>query len=244
MKDYWLLAFILNFLLIFLAQRIPLLTRSGWIHAGILGTILWGCLGWRGWLFVVVYLLLGSIVTKIGFKEKQSKGIAEARGGRRGPENLWGSAATGTSLAILFSLLEGTSEKELLLIGFSASFAAKLADTFGSEIGKRWGRRTFLITSFRSVQPGTEGAISFEGTLATVLGSFLMCTAMISLSLVPRTMQAFLIVFVSGVIATFFESIVGAGIQYRYSWLTNELVNSLQTSFSALMAIYLAIVFL
>ena len=45
----------------------------------------------------------------------------------------------------------------LLLVGFAASFAAKLADTFGSEIGKRWGRRAVLITTLRPVPPGTEG---------------------------------------------------------------------------------------
>ena len=32
-------------------------------------------------------------------------------------------------------------------VGIAASFAAKLADKFGSEIGKRWGRHTVLITT-------------------------------------------------------------------------------------------------
>ena len=49
----WLTALVLNAVLISLAQRLPLLTRSGWIHAGVLGTLLWGTLGWRGWLAVV-----------------------------------------------------------------------------------------------------------------------------------------------------------------------------------------------
>jgi len=37
----------------------------------------------------VLYLVLGSLVTKIKFAEKQAKGIAEGREGRRGPENVW-----------------------------------------------------------------------------------------------------------------------------------------------------------
>ena len=45
----------------------------------------------------------------------------------------------------------GLGPKPLLLVGFSASFAAKLADTFGSEIGKRYGRTTVLITTLRRV---------------------------------------------------------------------------------------------
>ena len=51
------------------------MTKDGWISAGILGTILWGCLSWQGWMSVVIYLLLGSLVTKIGYKFKKEKGI-------------------------------------------------------------------------------------------------------------------------------------------------------------------------
>ena len=126
----WLWAFALNALLIALAQRLPLLTSAGWIHAGALGTILWGCLGWRGWLAVVIYLVLGSMVTRLGMAQKKLAGLAEGRGGRRGPENVWGSAATGAVVAILIKL--GLGSQSLLMIGFAASFAAKLADTFGS----------------------------------------------------------------------------------------------------------------
>lgn len=81
----WLLALALNALLIALAQRTPVLTRAGWAHAGILGTILWGTLGWRGWLAVVLYLALGSLVTRLGLRQKQERGLAEgaAAGGAR-----------------------------------------------------------------------------------------------------------------------------------------------------------------
>ena len=131
---------------------------------------------------------------------------------------------------------------ELILIGFAASFAAKLADTFGSEIGKIYGRNTFLISSLRRVPPGTEGAISPAGTLATILGSLLMTISMTSLSIIPATPNVFLVVLFSGFIATLCESVIGAVIQHRFDWLTNELVNSLQTSISALIAICLSII--
>ena len=64
-------------------------------------------------------------------------------------------------------------------VGFAASFAAKLADTFGSEIGKRFGKDTYLITSLKKVDRGTEGGISIEGTLASVLGSIFMAFIML-----------------------------------------------------------------
>ena len=233
-QNQWVVAFVLNFVLIYLAQRFPFLTASGWVHAGGLGTILWACLGLKGWSTVVIYLALGTLVTKIGFNYKQTRGIAEARGGRRGPANVWGSAATGAFLAFLVGI--GFGPKELLVIGFAASFAAKLADTFGSEIGKRWGRKAFLITTLHPVSPGTEGAISIEGTLASALGSFVMTVVVFSLSLVDDFLSL-LIIFVSGLLATLLESFVGAVFQNRIAWLSNELVNFFQTNLSALLAI-------
>ena len=229
----WIQALLLNTVLVALAQRAPLLTPGGWVHAGALGTILWGCLGWRGWVAVVAYLVLGSLVTRLGLREKQERGLAEARGGRRGPENVWGSAATGACLALLIGA--GVEPRSLLLVGFSASFAAKLADTFGSEIGKRWGRRPVLITTLRSVPPGTEGAISLAGTLASAAGSVLMTLVMWQLQLLP-SISVSLVVMLIGLLATLAESLLGALAQDRFRWLSNELVNALQTLLAAVMA--------
>ena len=230
----WFTALLIHGVLIALAQRLPLLTRDGWVHAGALGTILLGSLGWQGWFAVVLYLVLGSAVTKLGFRDKQRRGLAEARGGSRGPENVWGSAATGAALALLIGA--GVEPRSVLLVGFAASFAAKLADTFGSEIGKRWGRTTVLITSFRRVPPGTEGAISLEGTLASALGSLLMSVLMLALQLLPSWPVTGLVMLI-GLVATLAESWFGALVQDRFDWMSNELVNALQTSLAAVLAI-------
>ena len=77
LSNDFLLGFYLNFILISLFYRVPLMTKWGWISAGVLGSILWGCLSWQGWSSVVIYLFLGSLVTKIGYKFKNEKGIAE-----------------------------------------------------------------------------------------------------------------------------------------------------------------------
>ena len=209
------------------------MTKGGWISAGILGTILWGCLSWQGWVSVVIYLLIGSLVTKIGYKFKKEKGIAEKRGGRRGPENVWGSAATGLFFAIMTKF--NFANVVFFKIGFAASFASKLADTFGSEIGKRFGKDTYLITSLKKVERGTEGGISVEGTLASILGSIFMTFIMLCLSIISTKSQL-IIVAVSGFLATLFESIIGAKFQNKYK-LSNEMVNAIQTSIASFFAI-------
>ena len=203
-RNQFFIGFCINFILIYIFCNIPLMTKSGWISAGILGTILWGCLSWQGWMSVVIYLLFGSLVTKIGFKFKKEQGIAEKRGGRRGPENVWGSAATGLFLAIMTRF--NAVNVAMFKIGFAASFAAKLADTFGSEIGKRFGKDTYLITSFKKVERGTEGGISLEGTLASFFGSIFMAFIMLRLSIISSNYH-FIVVIVSGFLATLSESL-------------------------------------
>ena len=232
-------AFCINFFLILIFSNAPIMTKQGWISAGILGTILWFCLSWQGWTSVVIYLLLGSLVTKVGYKFKNDIGIAEKRGGKRGPENVWGSAATGMFFAILIKL--NIADLSILKIGFASSFSAKLSDTFGSEIGKRYGKNTFLITSFKRVKKGTEGGISLEGTLASLSGAIIMSSIMFSLGIISTNMQ-FFIVSVCGFIATLFESFIGAQYQERFNF-SNELVNSIQTSFSSLIGILIYCIF-
>src|SRR5262249_39630414 len=48
------------------------------------------------------------------------------------------------------------------------------SDTIASEVGKAWGRTTWLIVGWRKVPPGTSGAVSAEGTLAGVTASVLL----------------------------------------------------------------------
>jgi uncharacterized protein (TIGR00297 family) len=127
----------------------------------------------------------------------------------------------------------------LLLLAFAASFSAKLADTWGSEIGKRWGRHTVLITTLKPVPPGTEGAVSLEGTAASLAGALLMALVALALGLIDGP-GALLLVSLVGLAATLLESLIGATLQQRWPWLSNELVNGLQTLVAALLALVVA----
>ena len=61
---------------------------------------------------------------------------------------------------------------------------------------------------------------------------------MIKLSIIFGLSAAF-IVFLSGYLATFLESYIGAVAQNKIDWMTNELVNSIQTSIAAIISIFL-----
>ncbi|MCY7285931.1 MAG: DUF92 domain-containing protein, partial [Cyanobacteria bacterium CAN_BIN43] len=146
----WLTGFGLNAGLLAIATLAPqkLLTPAGLLHAGALGIILWGTLGWRGYGVMMFYFLAGSAVTRIGRAEKEALGIAEARSGARGAGNVWGSALISAfcALGVYFATWNGSVGAQalvpLLQLGYVASIGTKLADTCGTEIGQAYGRRT------------------------------------------------------------------------------------------------------
>ncbi|MCY7335675.1 MAG: TIGR00297 family protein [Chamaesiphon sp.] len=241
----WLVAIGLNSILLAIATIIPkkLLTPAGAINAWGLGVVVWGTLGWRGYGVVMFYFLVGSAVTRIGMKQKEVEGIAEKRGGARGPENVWGSAFAATVCAIGVAAIElgwlDPGWESLLLLGYVASFSTKLADTTASEVGKAYGKRTFLITTFQPVPRGTEGAVSLEGTLAGIVGGVLISLVAYSLGMI--TLTGVVICTIAAFIATNLESVIGATLQSNIDWLSNELVNVINTIIGAVVAIAIAI---
>ncbi|MCF4968052.1 TIGR00297 family protein [Nostoc sp. CMAA1605] len=248
----WLVGIALNAILLSFVWFAPkkLLTPAGILHAGILGVLVWGTLGWQGYLVVAFYFLVGSGVTRIGLAQKEAEGIAEKRSGARGPENVWGSALTAALCAVGLGLINTgivpspqsliPSPQSLLMLGYVASFSTKLSDTCASEVGKAYGKRTFLITTLQPVARGTEGAVSLEGTLAGVVASVAIAILGWGVSLV--TPMGILWCVLAAFIATNLESVIGATLQAKYTWLTNEVVNIFNTLIGAIAAIAFAFI--
>ncbi|NEO25748.1 MAG: TIGR00297 family protein [Kamptonema sp. SIO4C4] len=238
-ENPWLLAIGVNTLLLGVAYLLPkkLLTPMGYIHAWVLGVLLWGTLSWPGYLVVLFYFFVGSAVTRIGQTEKETQGIAEGRSGVRGPENVWGSALTATVCA-LGTLVVSGSWSEFLVLGYVASFSTKLSDTCASEVGKAYGKRTFLITTLQPVARGTEGAVSLEGTVAGIFASIAIALLAWGLGLI--TSLGILWCLIAAFIATNLESVIGATLQAKLNFLTNEVVNIINTSIGAVVAILIA----
>jgi uncharacterized protein (TIGR00297 family) len=238
----WAIAIGLNALLLAIAFSIPkkLLTPAGYIHAWILGVLVWGTLGWRGYIIVMFYFLLGSAVTFVRIAEKEAEGIAQEGSGARGPGNVWGSALAGTICA-LATLWSNDSLRELLILGYVASFSTKLSDTVASEIGKAFGKHTFLITTLKPVPRGTEGAVSLEGTLAGIVAS--VAIALLAWGIGAISLLGTMWCAIAALIATTVESWIGATLEPKFTWLTNDLVNFTNTAIGAILAMLLASIF-
>ncbi|MEL6937643.1 MAG: TIGR00297 family protein [Cyanobacteria bacterium J06598_1] len=243
-------AIALNTVLIAIALTLPkkLLTPAGYANAWLLGVIVWTALGWQGYATVLFYFFVGSAVTKVGMEKKEAYGIAEARGGVRGPGNVWGSALTGAICCCCILILQvlsiqtlstGTLSywQPLLALGFVAALSTKLSDTTATEIGKAYGQRTFLITTLQPVPRGTEGAVSLEGTLAGVVGSLALALVAYSCGLI--SLYSVGICAVAAFCATTVESLIGATVEEKLGWLTHDLVNIINTTIGAGVAIAL-----
>ena len=83
----------------------------------------------------------------------------------------------------------------------------------------------------------TEGAVSLEGTLAGIVAS--LAIACVGLAVGMVEFWGVLWCVIAAFIATNLESVIGATIQEKFAWLTNEVVNIINTSIGAIAAIAL-----
>ena len=237
-SNSWAIAFTINIILLAIAFISPkkLLTPVGNINGAILGVLVWGTLGWRGYLIVILYFLVGSGLTFVRMEQKEAEGIAEERSGMRGAGNVWSSALAATICAI--ATLFYPPIKQLFVLGYVASFCTKLADTTASEVGKAYGKTTYLITTLKPVPRGTEGAVSLEGTIAGILASVVLAVIAWIIGLVSPLGIVWCVI--AAFIATTIESLIGATLESRFDWLTNDLVNFINTVIGAMVAIFIA----
>ena len=120
-----------------------------------------------------------------------------------------------------------------------ASFSTKLSDTVASEVGKAYGKRTFLITTLQAVPRGTEGAVSLEGTVAGAVASVVIAFLAWGMGMID--LWGIIWCAAAAFIATNIESLIGATLESRLDWLSNDLVNFVNTLIGAISAMLFAL---
>lgn len=215
------------------ARRKSVLDVSGAASAVLIGTAVMAGLGLGAYAQMVCFLAVGSAATASGHAIKLERGIAQEKGGVRGWRHVWANGGVPALLAVCAGLAAAPWSGWLAL-GYAGAVATATADTCASEIGKAWGRRTVLVTALRPVAPGTEGAVSLEGTLAGLAGAGLV--GAVGAALGVHSWPAALLVAAAGLGGSLAESAIGAVAAGR-GWLDDDQLNALNTAIGATLAV-------
>ena len=207
---------------------------AGAICGAIIGIAVFTSLGWQGWTLLLVTFIAASVASRAGLARKERLGIAEERGGRRGP----GNAIANTGVAAIAAVLAGADvHVDAARLAFAAALVTGGSDTIASEIGKAIGRHTVSITTLRSVPPGTSGAMSIEGTIAGVAGAIGLGAVAAALGIVPWA--AVVAIVIGATIGSLLESWLGATLEGP-GILNNDVLNFINTAAGAFVALGVA----
>jgi uncharacterized protein (TIGR00297 family) len=207
-------------------------------------------LGGPGWFAVLItFFGVGSLSTKFRYDAKLRRGVAEPNEGARGTTNVLANAAValvsvvGFAAAPLVSSAGGvglTVDPTLFQYAFAGSLAAAMSDTLSSEVGGLFDSPR-LITTLEPVPPGTDGAVTWQGELAGVVGAALIAgVTVLALPPSPQTTLAAGLVLAGGVAGMTVDSLLGATVEGET--VGNEAVNFAATLAGGVVAAALAAV--
>ena len=222
-----------NLVLAIAAYAARSVDRSGAVWGWVLGTALYALADWPGFTLLLAFFVVGTAATKTGYARKAALGIAQERGGRRGARNAFANVTAGVVFAFLAI---ATQFPEAMSIALAAAFATAAGDTVSSEIGQAYGRTHVLITSLRRVPPGTDGAVSLEGTFAGLAASLAVGALGAAVGLYGALGIA--LVAIAGLAGNLLESWAGAALG-DIRRIDNELVNFANTVGGGLIALAL-----
>lgn len=221
---------------------------SGALAGFLVGAIIYIFGGPGAFVILLVFFFLATFATKHKYEQKHKLGVAQEKGGKRGAKHALANCGTGVVLALWMAATEGGLYFDPFTLAFVAAFATALSDTLSSELGQAYGKTPVLITNLRPARVGAEGAISFEGTIAGVLGSVLIAFLGWLFFHTPSDellygqdfpFAAIPVVILAAFVGTTVESYLGATVE-KIKNLDNELMNFINTVVGAVAAVVLA----
>ena len=241
------------------------LTAGGWLGAILTGTATMGFGGWTWGFALVAFFVSSSALSHYKERVKEQRAAEKfAKGGRRDIVQALANGGVGALIALIYALL---GEPPLLLALFVGVMATVNADTWATELGVLSPHRPRLITTGRTVEPGTSGGITLLGTGAAAAGSLLIGGVMlVGLALGAPTVGLLWwllpAALLGGVGGSMVDSLLGATVQaiYRYPngketervvgrdgtpnsfvrgwrWMNNDLVNFSSSLVGGLVAV-------
>ena len=185
--------------------RFNVLTRRGSFVAYLLGFYLAGIAGWPWLITVLLFFLSSAALTKWRHAIQGVQHTSTAR-------NAWQVLAN-IIWAVTSSVLFLWTPDEIFIFFFIVFVAAVTADTWASEIGPLLNKRCFSLSTMRSAPAGTNGGISFFGSVAALGGAIMISSVAYSLFFGSWQWDMIAILSASAFLACFVDSLLGAFVE-------------------------------
>lgn len=202
---------------VFLLFRYKLLTRYGSFAAWCLGLYLLMGPGYR-WIIPVLAFFISSVLfTKIRavVRGKKKKSIGR---------NAWQVIAN-ILWAVISSVLYLLTKEQLFADLFIVYVAAVTSDTWASEIGPVFNKRSFSIADRKMHEAGFTGGISPAGTVAALAGAVSIALLGYATLFGELHLNRIIIISISAFMASFSDTLMGAFWENklsRKSWFINH----------------------
>ena len=185
--------------------------------SGAVGTLLVGiliALGFKGYglLLIGLFFVTSSFWSKYNLKQKENMTDMHEKGSQRDIVQVFANGGVPALIGLSAYLFPA----DFWLYGFVASIAAANSDTWASELGSLSKKKPFSIFQMKTVEPGTSGAISLQGTISAFAGSALISIASYFLC-GELTIELVFIITTMGVVGCFIDTFLGATVQSAYS---------------------------
>ncbi len=194
--------------------------------------------GFRWLALLVLFVLVGFVITKLFWDRKRAAGVTEGKKGVRGWRNVAANGLVPAGLALLTAVLD----PELVVVGFATAVATASSDTFASELGVLSTDTYLLVNPKRRVPPGTNGGVSNWGHLMALTGAAV--PTLVAIPLIGLSWTVAWVPVVAGFLGCQLDSVLGALFEEErgrvYGFMTKSDVNFLSifvTSFLVLLAL-------
>ena len=199
---------------------------SGAIAGAAICFLLYAAAGPGAFVALVSVFTLTWLSTRFGYRRKEKLGTAEKLDGRTALQVLANLAVA----AICAAVSAFTVGKAAWLLAVSAALAEAAADTVSSELGQARNEKARLITTWQEVPAGTNGGVSWAGTLAGIVAATAVSWVCVLAGLVPAKWLGISIgAAIAGMVV---DSYLGALLERR-ALLNNDAVNFLSTLIAA-----------
>jgi uncharacterized protein (TIGR00297 family) len=228
----WTVAAAITLIFALMARVLRGVNLSGAVAGGVACFLMFVFAGPGSFAALGALFLMTWLSTRIGYRIKHQLGVAEHREGRNG----WQISAN-LGVAALSAVAFGITGNGAWVTATAAALAEAATDTVASEIGQIRSQTALLVTTWETVPAGTDGGITFAGTLSGVAAGMTIAAIATFCGMVPHS--RFWMPAATGIFGMLVDSLLGATLQRR-GWMNNEAVNLCGTLTAAAVAYTLA----